>query len=299
MESLTDKMEIQEKDLELVISKQTLGSLTTNAKDIKALVEKALPNYDVANYNESNIELAKKDKAMLNKASKALNDKRLELEKEFVKPFAEFKDIINDTIKLIGECSSKIDSVVKESEQKEKDAKKKVIEDYFTGLDFTLVPLSKLFDDKWLNKTSKHKDIINELDSKIAKIKDDIITIEAIGTDVDLLKSLYLDTLNLNSTIQYANTLKSNRETATQEAEARLGTSPEAPTVEAEAEETPEELFNQEPTHTEAKEVPVTEPAKIELMVITMKVKGTYDQMVSLGDFMNANSITFEKISNE
>ncbi len=41
------KVEIKERDLELVVSEKTLGSLTTNARHIKDLVLKALPNYDI------------------------------------------------------------------------------------------------------------------------------------------------------------------------------------------------------------------------------------------------------------
>ena len=35
------------------------------------------------------------------------------------------------------------------------------------------------------------------------------------------------------------------------------------------------------------------------LLVRTMKVTATYDQLVALGNFMNENNITFEKIENE
>ncbi|WP_445454072.1 DUF1351 domain-containing protein [Flavobacterium sp. 25HG05S-40] len=294
MESISNTLVIQEKDLELVISSQKLGSLTTNAKDIKALVEKALPNYDVANYNESNIEQAKKDKAMLNNAAKALNSKRIELEKEFNKPFDEFKSLITDTVKLIGDCSAKIDSVVKESDEKEKGFKRDAIIEYWNSKNFKLVPIEKVFDDKWLNKTTKMKDIHSDIDSKIDKINDDIVTIEAIGTDVDLLKSLYLDTLNLNSTIQYANTLKNNRETAQREAKERTAS------VECSPEAVEEENPFKESTEAST-EVPATTeaPDKKALHIITMKVTGTYDQMVALSNFMNENSITFEKISND
>src|SRR5690606_34980723 len=121
------------------------------------------------------------------------NTKRIEIEKEFLKPFSEFKEIVGETVKLISDCSSKIDVVVKESELKAKEQKRKDIEEIWVSKDFILVPISKIFDDKWLNKTSKIKDIHSEIDSKISKIKDDIITLEAIGEDVDLLKSLYLD----------------------------------------------------------------------------------------------------------
>lgn len=301
MENTLQTFSIQEKDLELVISNQQLGALTTNAKDIKALIEKALLNYDVANYNESNIDLAKKDKAMLNKASKVLNDKRIELEKQFMEPFSEFKDVITETCKLIKTTTDKIDSVVKESEAKEKETKRRQIIDFFDGLNFNLVSIERFFDEKWLNKTAKIKDVQKEIQDKINSINDDMKTIEAIANDVELLKSLYLDTLNLNSTIQYANTLRENREKAQRDAEEKAKTTAPVPTTAAPVEdENPFAQPSNEPTAEPAgfsgvdyENTPVPEP---ELLERTMKVVGTYDQLVALGNFMNDNGIHFEKL---
>ncbi|MDR0864992.1 MAG: DUF1351 domain-containing protein [Candidatus Symbiothrix sp.] len=208
------KVEIQETDLQLVVSEKMLGRLTTNAEQIRDIVKGGLQRYDIVNYDESNIDLAKKDKALLNNAAKALNAKRLEIEREFMIPFSEFKDVVSDTVKLISECSAKIDTVVKQSDEKARKEKRETINRYWESKQFTLVSLDKIFEIKWLNKTEKPKNIYDEIDAKISKINDDISTLEAIGEDVDLLKSLYLDTLNINSTIQYANTLKQNKEKA-------------------------------------------------------------------------------------
>ena len=121
---MNTQIAIQESDLELIVSEKTLGSLTTNAKQIRDMVKAALPMYDISNYTDDNIDQAKKDKASLNKAAKALNAKRLEIEKEFMKPFGEFKEIVSDTVKLIGECSAKIDIVVKQNERQYRTRKK-------------------------------------------------------------------------------------------------------------------------------------------------------------------------------
>lgn len=286
MDTSIAKIEIQEKDLELIISEKTLGSLTTNALSIKELITKALPQYDIVNYNESNITDAKKDKAMLNNTAKALNTKRIEIEKEFLKPFTEFKEIVGDTVKLISDCSSKIDLVVKESEQKAKEEKRSEIENIWLTKEFILVPISKIFDEKWLNKTSKIKDINLDIDAKISKIKDDIVTLETIGEDVELLKSLYLDTLNINSTIQYANTLKANREKARIEAEERL--------KEDQKQTSPIEN-NPFVKNEDVKAIHNLQEEK-ELLTRAMKVWGTREQIIALGNFMNSNGIRFEKI---
>ena len=200
-----------------------------------------------------------------------------------MKPFVEFKDVIADTVKLISECSSKIDVVVKESELKEKATKRGKIVDYFDNLNFTLVPLEKFFDEKWLNKTAKDKVIEAEINSKIAEINDGLSTLEAIGEDVETLKAMYLDNLNINDTIKYSNTLKLNREKL----------QPKAVVIPAEP--------IKEITAPATIPAPVFETATFtavtpELLVRTMKVTTTLDKLIALGDFMNANGILFEKL---
>jgi hypothetical protein len=288
------KIEIQEKDLELIVSEKTLGHLTTNARQIKTMVEQALPQYDIANYNESNIDLAKKDKAMLNNAAKVLNAKRLEIEKEWMKPFGEFKDVVSDTVKLISECSTKIDTVVQRSDEKVRQEKRETIHRYWESKQFALVSLDKIFETKWMNKTEKMKNICGEIDAKIVKINDDITTLEAIGEDVELLKSLYLDTLNINNTIQYANTLKQNRERAkaAKAAEEAKQATHIAPGLPFDA------IPYAEPAAVIKKEVVPTQPEQPQEVLLTraFKVTTTRENIIALGNFMNEREIDFEKI---
>lgn len=291
-------VEIQEKDLDLVVSKKTLGSLTTNAIQIRDLVKNALPKYDDSNYNESNIDVAKKDKAMLNNAAKVLTAKRIELEKEFLKPFDELKNTIAETVKLIGECSGKIDIVVKKSEQKEKDTKRSSIQKYWDNKLFTLVTLDKVFDEKWLNKGSKEKDIFKEIDVKISKIKDDLITLEAIGQDVELLKSIYLSDLDLNKTIQYANKLKENKTKVQQNnpiAEpSPLPAAPANPFGEVLA--APPAPIVEQKVYDNIAPTSTPDATQSEMLTRAFKVTATKENIIALGNFMNEKGITFEKI---
>lgn len=273
MKTELKKIDLQESDLELVVTQKTLGTLTTNALQIKSLIEQTLPSFSVENYGEDNIDKAKKDKATLNKAAKALNAKRIEIEKEFVKPFAEFKGIISETVSLISECSDKIDGVVKSFELKEKDEKRKEIEDYFDGLGFSLVSFEQVFESKWLNKSESIKDIRESVEYKITRIQSDLKTLEAINEDTDLLKSIYLDSLDLNHTIQYAKTLKANREKA-----AALA-APKAAPIEQPVKEV-EALF---------------EP-KEEFLTRSFTVTTTKEKLIALSEFMNAQGINFTKI---
>ena len=285
---MNTELVIKENDLELVISEKLLGSLTTNAKEIRDTVKERLPMFDISNYSEDDIGKAKLDKASLNKASKALNNKRIEIEKEFMKPFAEFKDVINETVKLISECSSKIDNVVKQSDLKYKENKKKIIRTYFDERNTNLVDFDKVFKEAWLNKTIKEKNVFVDLEQILASIKKDIEVIESMAEDFNVLKTFYLDSLNINSTILYANRLREQREVARQ-------TKEEINTAEhLSPSETSNTFANPVAPHVKS-EQPDTS-VKQDLLTRAFKITTTRENIIALGNFMNERGIKFEKI---
>lgn len=299
------QLAIQESDLELVVSEKTLGSLTTNAKQIRDMVKASLQMYDITNYNDENIDQAKKDKAILNKATKALNAKRLEIEKEFMKPFGEFKDVVNETIKLIGECSAKIDTVVKQNEQQYKDRKKATIKTYFDGININLVDFNKVFKSEWLNKTASMKSVCSDIDAIFNKVENELSTLKGFGEDYDVLRTYYMDTLNITSTIQYANRLKEQWERAKAVEEAKIKSEKEKQQAEEarkadEAEQgksrpvNPFSMANQKVDE----QVPLGQSRirQPELLTRAFKVTTTRENIIALGDFMNELGIDFDKI---
>ena len=208
---------------------------------------------------------------MLNNASKLLNSKRIELEKEFNKPFLEFKEVIAETVKLIGDCVSKIDSVVKESEQKAKDQKKEQIVKYWDNKKFEIIQLSKIFNESWLNKTTSLKSIYAEIDTKIETINNELTALNVFNDDAELLKSIYLDTLNISTTIQYGNKLIENRKKI------------------AEPKPEPVQELPKQPE-------PVKKGKKPEILTRAFKVVTTRENIIALSDFMNERGISFQKI---
>lgn len=276
---------IKESDLELVVSEKTLGSLTTNAKQIRDMVKAALPMYDISNYNDGNIDQAKKDKAALNKAAKALNAKRLEIEKEFMKPFGEFKEVVAETVKLIGEASAKIDNVVKLNEQQYKDKKKAEIRQYFDERNANLVDFEKVFNPSWLNKTASMKSIRSEIDVTLNRIDSEIESLKGYGEDFDVLRTYYMGTLNLSATLQYANKIQEQRERARIAEENRR--------------KSEEEAKQKQPTVVTPQRIDAEKPkAELDVTLYTraFKVYATKEQIIALGNYMNENGIKFEKI---
>lgn len=293
---MNTQLAIQETDLELVVSEKTLGSLTTNAKQIRDIVMANLPKYDISNYTDDNIDQAKKDKAALNKAAKALNAKRLEIEKEFMKPFGEFKEVITETVKLIGDCSAKIDVVVKQNEQQYKDKKRATIKTYFDGMNVNLVDFNKVFKADWLNKSVSMKSVCNDIDAILAQIENELSTLKTFGDDFDVLRTYYMDTLNINNTIQYANRLKEQRERAKAAEEARKKAEVKQPQVHpSNPFDRANQIMDERPAFVEQPKEQLA-PAQPELLTRAFKVTTTRENIIALGDFMNEKGIDFDKI---
>lgn len=207
--------ELEARQLELVVSEKTIGHLTTNAKQIKELVEEALPRYDIANYTTDDVAKAKADKALLNKAAKTLNDKRIEFEREFMAPFGEFKEVVTETVKLIKEAVGKIDVVIKEDEVRYKTEKREAVEHIAEqcGLETVGIRLDRIWSDKWLNKGTSLKSIEKEISEKVESIMSDLETLKTFSEDYDVLVVRYKENLDLKETVCYANVLKEQRET--------------------------------------------------------------------------------------
>lgn len=281
--------ELNEKDLELVVSKQELGVLETNARNIKEKVLEVLPNYSADNYDENNIDVAKADKALLNKSAKALNDKRIVLEKKFNEPFEIFKATIKETTDLIKEASSKIDEVVKDVENKEKSNRKEIIVKYYEENINELkdiLPLEKIFEDKWLNKGSFNGKgefkLVNELQDKINRVRNDLIAIGELHSKYEVeLKNDYLNCFDLSRVIA------KNTELIKKEEFLKKQQEESQKVVVEQKEEKMQEMASKK----------VEEKISDEILTYTLKITGKTSQMVALRKFLETNEMKFEKVA--
>lgn len=204
---------LQESQLELVVSEKTIGSLVTNAKAIKTLVESRIQQYDISNYSSDDIAKCKQDKALLNKAAKALNDKRIALEKEWNTPFDEFKTTVKETVDLIKSAATKIDSIIKQDDERAKEEKmaeiRKIAEK--VGLPEVNVKLEKVMNPKWLNKSTSLKSIEKELSEKVETINESVATLLTYTDVASAALARYHEDLDLNAAIKFANELQKQK----------------------------------------------------------------------------------------
>lgn len=98
---------------------QSIGEITANFDEFKNQVSQELEKYKSKEFTEDTKKDVKKDLAELRKKKAAVNERRIEVKKEYMKPYDEFEAKVKELITLIDEPITLIDYKVKEFEEKE------------------------------------------------------------------------------------------------------------------------------------------------------------------------------------
>jgi len=284
-------------ELSLIVKEKTAGSLITNIELLETMVNEKLTEYTPENYR-GDADAAKKDRALLNTSKKTLTAERIKIIKELMKPFEEFETRCKKLEKNIDTAALALDVIVKAKEDAEKEVKRAQIVEFWGVQNFDLVPLAKVFDDRWLNKTLKNKEIFAEIEKKIADIYSGIKTIEAFGVDVDTLKPLFLETLDIGKTIEQGNRIKENRERLAREESERKEREELKAKREAQEELAREEIRVQksEPVATIAAQALGVEHDDDPEIEYTLKFKAKRSALFKMRQYMIDNNIKYEKL---
>lgn len=181
-----------------VESYQLPSAITANWEEIKQEIAVKLKDYSVMTYSEDEISRAKADRAYLNKLKKAINDERIRLEREYMKPFDDFKAKAKEVIALIDQPIAAIDGQIKAAEEKRKEQKQMEIGSIFVCARFpSWVRLPMIQDDKWLNVSYKLSDIKDELEVKKVMIENNVKTLEEMSFGFEAVEE-YKRTLDFN-----------------------------------------------------------------------------------------------------
>jgi len=296
--------EISEQELEntfqrvMVAHKDAVKSIQASIRD----ADEAYRKYLDVNYVPLE-DVAKKDRAEINKAEKNIADQFAVLKKAYEKPLQNFDENIKHIRKAIKDASGIVDNAVKVYEEKQKNQKRADIETYFATKKFELVPLESLFDDRWLNKTKPMKEVREELDTKIANIYRDIEILEKLPEHGTAAKAFYLEKLDMGAALRQVEILKENAERLAREQVAREERQvQEQCAVNATAERQEERAAVKEERVQSivdsALDLPVGTTAsekKKALIEFTCTFKGTEEQLRKLREYMTANGIAYEK----
>lgn len=289
----------ESKEVSLIEKESTEGVLVTNIDELEKFVAEKLIEYTPENY-KGDSDAAKKDRATLNASKKAVSAKRIDIIKNAMARFKidVFETRCKKVEKDIDTAALALDAIVKAKEEEEKAIKRAQIEQFWAVQNFDLVKLDKVFDQKWLNKTVKNKDIFDEIEKKIFDIYAGIKTIEAFGVDVDTLKPLFLECLDLGKTIEQGNRLKENRERLAREENERKEREAVKAKQDAQKELDKEAIQEQknEPIASLAAQAMGDVPDDDPEMEYTLKFKAKKSVLFALRQYMIDNGITYEKI---
>lgn len=255
---------------------------TFNYEELKQELQEKANMYASLVYGDDEIKQAKADKANLNKLKKALNDERIRQEKEYMKPFNEFKAQVNEIIGIIDKPINVIDEQVKLFEEKQKTEKMEKIKEFWESTEHPdWLTCKQIFDQKWLNSSTSMKKVQEAITERLAQIDADVKTIGSLPEFSFEALETYKKTIDLNRAIAEGQRL-TDIQRRKQEAEAAR--------LKAESEK----------TVVETKTPPATEPVKTEAAPVKQWIKFeallSKDDAAALKAFCDSRSIEIKAI---
>ena len=193
-------------NFELKIQAPKTEPVIWNYNELRDNLTTALADFQSRVYTEDTIAEAKEDRAKLNKLKKAINDERIVREKEYMQPFNEFKAQAKELCDMIETASSGIGEQLEAFEQKRVEEKTSHIQTLFNDVannyDLPFITLEKVMSDKWLNKSTSDKAIIEEITERFEKAIKDLEVIRKMPSYSFEAEESYKTCLDLNTALE-------------------------------------------------------------------------------------------------
>lgn len=195
--------------MEFEVKKMELPEIPEfNFEELKKDLLEKTTKYENIIYNDNEISQAKKDRADLNKLKKAINDKRIAMEKEYMKPFNEFKNKVKEIIDIIDKPIAAIDVQVKEYERQTTDRKIQAVQELFDTLNpYGWLNMCMISDSKWYNASTSMKSIEDEINLKLSMIETELKSIETLDYKEQALEE-YKQSLSMSQALAVVANLK-------------------------------------------------------------------------------------------
>ncbi len=167
-------------------------------REIKPVVNEKASIY----YSDEDIPVAKKDRAKFNTFKKAINDERIRMKKEYMKPFEEFEAKVKDINALADKAVIAIDKQIKEYEDNQKREKLDKIKALWTQM---AVPegltMEKVYEERMLNTSFSMKKVETCFELAIGKFNRDMATLAALPEFGFEAQQVYISTFDINKAL--------------------------------------------------------------------------------------------------
>lgn len=187
------------------------GKVYTNASDLLPAIQEGLKAYDYV-VDENNYKQAKTDRASLNNLVKVVSDKRKQVENDVFAQWLQDKKDIMAVEKTIKVASDKLGNGINDIDNAEKELKRNQIKELWLNMTNNKYPFELVFEERYLNKSVKPKEIEESLNNKFLKAEEQLSFIEASLPDDELqaeqVIQLFCKTLDLSKATERINEIK-------------------------------------------------------------------------------------------
>lgn len=207
------------------------GKVYTNASDLLPAIQEKLKAYDYI-VDENNYKQAKTDRTSLNNLVKIVSDKRKQVENEAFSQWLQDKKDIMQVEKTIKAASDKLGAGINEVDNAEKELKRNQIKELWTNMTNDKYPFDLVFEERYLNKTVKNKEIEESLNNKFLKAEEQLSFIQASLPDDELqaeqVIQLFCKTLDLSKATERINEIKEAKSKLQEKVNAQIEQSKQA-----------------------------------------------------------------------
>lgn len=187
------------------------GKVYTNASELLPDIQEGLKHYNYV-VDEGNYKKAKTDRAALNNLVKLVSDKRKQVENDVFAQWIQDKKDIMAVEKTIKAASDKLGDGINEVDNAEKELKRNQIKELWTNMTNDKYPFDLVFEERYLNKSVKPKEIEESLNNKFLKAEEQLSFIEASLPEDELqaeqVIQLFCKTLDLSKATERINEIK-------------------------------------------------------------------------------------------
>lgn len=187
------------------------GKVYTNASDLLPAIQEKLKAYDYI-VDENNYKQAKSDRTVLNNLVKIVSDKRKQVEDDVFAQWLQDKKDIMAVEKTIKAASDKLGNGINDIDNAEKELKRNQIKELWESMTNNKYPFELVFEERYLNKSVKPKEIEESLNNKFLKAEEQLSFIEASLPENELqaeqVIQLFCKTLDLSKATDRINEIK-------------------------------------------------------------------------------------------
>ena len=267
-----------------------------NYDEVRQWVEDGLARYKGVVYDDTQIALAKTDRATLNKLAAAIDAKRKEMKALYLQPYTEFDAQAKELTAMVKMQVDEIDAQVKAFDNFRKKEKLAFIKEQIytpvVGALAELIPYDKIHNTKWLNVTTSANAVAEEIAKTVEKVENGLKAINQLNLAPDIaerVRGAFLRDFDLAAAIAEKERIIAEREKLERYMAAQQAQSAPTPTQIPCVE-------NTQPAEERAT-APAEQPAAEEkTYTVTFRIHVTKAQLDSLGAFMKANNIKPERV---